>query len=518
MNNSGRGVRPGSRAGLWRAGLRVLVVLLGSWTFYSFIQHLRGETLRPRVESAAVMFAIAGLALVLSSPREDRGGQPILRARAGPAEALWLFFVAVSFALYWPTTGIGLLSDDWVLWDRAANWSIGPVTTELVRPLPLLIWAVLINVGASPAVLHMLNIVLHGTNAWLTTRLCEGWIGAGRWSILAGALMIALPVATEPVSWAAGVFDLSVTVLVLLFVLRGRYYDSAVTLASRAIFIAIGILAMAAKETGAIAGLLMLIDAWIRRKINRQLLIDTGIVLGLAIVFSAIRLTGAFGLTTPALSRYRLQRALFETFGGLAVPFHTDVLRVPGLAELSVFIVVALFTTCFVATGRRSDRLIPGAATWILISILPLLPFVFVAPDLQGARYLYLAGPAWSALVAGVALSSREITRRILTGVTIGLVVLWAVAVRVHLKPWTEAALARDEVTRAAQSDARLRQCRIVAVTKLPDTVRGAYVFRNGTQAALAREAGLHSSEDAAPGCVFEWNGREFRAISRAPE
>jgi hypothetical protein len=55
-------------------------------------------------------------------------------------------------------------------------------------------------------------------------------------------------------------------------------------------------------------------------------------------------------------------------------------------------------------------------------------------------------------------------------------------------------------------------------VTKLPDTVRGAYVFRNGFQEALARDAGLRASDDAAPGCVFEWNGREFRAITRAPE
>lgn len=504
---------------VWRAALRLLVVLLGSWTFYSFIQHLRGEALRPRAESAAVMFAIAGLALALLSPRADPGVQRIARARAGSAEAaLWLFFVTVGFALYWPTAGIGLLSDDWVLWNRAANWSIGPVSAELVRPLPLLAWAVLINIGASPAALHGLNIILHGTNAWLTTRLCEAWTGSGRWSILAGALMIALPVATEPVSWAAGVFDLSVTGLVLLFVLRGRSYDSDVTPLSRAIFIAIGILAMTAKETGAIAGLLVLIDGWIRRTVNRRLLIDAGIVLALAVVFSAIRLAGAFGMTAPALSRYRLQRALFETFGGLAVPFHADILRVPGLAELSVFIVVVLFTTYFVATGRRSNRLIPGAAVWVLLSILPMVQFVFVGPDLQGARYLYLAGPAWSSLVAGLALSSGGLARRISIGAAIVLVVLWSVAVRVQLKPWTEAALVRDQVIRAAQSDDRLQRCRIVAVTKLPDTIRGAYVFRNGSQEALAREAGLRSNDEAAPGCVFEWSGREFRALTRAPE
>jgi len=518
MNDAGRGVGLGAGGGLWRVALRVLVVLLGSWTFYSFIQHLRGEALRPRVESAAVMFAIAGLALVLSSPRQDPGVQRISRARGSAESALWLFFVAVSFALYWPTAGIGLLSDDWVLWNRAANWSIGPVSAELVRPLPLSMWAVLINIGAAPAALHGLNIMLHGTNAWLTTRLCEGWTGAGQWSILAGALMVAFPVATEPVSWAAGVFDLSVTVLVLLFVLRGRSYDSAVMPLSRAIFIAIGILAMTAKETGVVAGLLVLIDGWIRRSINRRLLIDTGIVLALAVVFSAARLAGAFGMTTPALSRYRLQRALFETFGGLAVPFHADVLRVPGLAELSVFIVVALFTTHFIASGRRFDRLVPGAAAWVLMSILPMLQFVFVGPDLQGARYLYLAGPAWSSLAAGLALSNRGMARRILIGAAMVLVVLWAVAVRVQLKPWTEASLARNQIIRAAQSDARLQQCRTVAVAKLPDTVRGAYVFRNGFQEALARDAGLRASDDAAPGCVFEWNGREFRAITRAPE
>jgi hypothetical protein len=141
-----------------------------------------------------------------------------------------------------------------------------------------------------------------------------------------------------------------------------------------------------------------------------------------------------------------------------------------------------------------------------------------VGPDLQGARYLYLAGPAWSSLAAGLALSNRGMARRILIGAAMVLVVLWAVAVRVQLKPWTEASLARNQIIRAAQSDARLQQCRTVAVAKLPDTVRGAYVFRNGFQEALARDAGLRASDDAAPGCVFEWNGREFRAITRAPE
>ena len=522
MNDTGGGVSPGRKAGLWRAALGAGVILLGLRTFYLFVEHLRGEILRPRVESSAVIFVVAGMALALSSTTIGREGSRVRRTSAAlPSPALWLIFLVVTFALYWPALNVGLLSDDWILWNRAAAWKIGPVTTELVRPLPLLIWAILINAGASPVALHVLNIVVHGTNGYLTARLCDGWIGGGRAAMLAGGLMIALPLAVEPVSWVSGLFDLSVTALVLLLVLRGRSYERSVTPASRALFIAIGVLTMTAKETGAIAVLLVLIDTWIRRSGNRRLLIDAGVVLVIAAVFSAVRIVTAFGMTTPSVSRYRLQRTLFETFGGLAVPFHTDVVQLlPWIPVIAVFIVIALVVSYCVVAGRRSDRFVVGGTAWVLVSISPMVMFVFVAPDLQGARYLYLAGPAWTSLVAGFALSAdRTITRRTMVSAAIALVALWAIAVRVHVAAWTDAARTRDQVIRAARSDARMQDCRTVAVTNLPDVVRGAYVFRNGSPEAFERDARLRLSDDAGAKCRFEWTGHEFRpGVSRAPE
>ena len=119
----------------------------------------------------------------------------------------------------------------------------------LFRPLPLLVWAVLIHAGASGLALHALNIFLHGTNAYLATRLCSGWIGPGTASVLAGALMLVFSLVSEPVSWLSGVFDLSMTALTLAFVLRGRAYSGSVSLPQRATFVALGVLAMGAKET-----------------------------------------------------------------------------------------------------------------------------------------------------------------------------------------------------------------------------------------------------------------------------
>jgi hypothetical protein len=505
----------------------VVVGLLGAWVFYLFVQHLRGESLRYHAEAAAVWFVAAGVLLVLST--RDPHGRPAAdrSRRVATPVALWLAFVLAAFALYWPTAGIGLLSDDFLLWDRAAGWNLSPVSSGLFRPLPLLVWALLVNAGASALALHALNVFLHGTNAYLTTRLCAGWLGAGTSAALAGALMIAMPLASEPVSWPSGIFDLSMTALTLVFVLRGRTYDGHVTLAQRAGFIAIGVCAMGAKETGVMASLLVLVDAWIRSPSlfelrwasRRALLMDTAIVLAIATSFSAIRILGAFGLKSPSLSRYRVQRSLFETFGGLTVPFHADVVQhLPWLPPAAVLIVVALFIWYFVATGRRSDRFLFGGAAWILISVLPVFLFVFVAQDLQGARFLYLAGPAWTSLLAGLALSAERVDlRRITISAAVILAVLWAVAARVQMSPWIEAARLRDEVLQSAKSDQLMRQCQGVLLMELPDNVRGAYLFRNGVPEAFLRDAGIHVGDRAAPECRFRWN-EPARTFSRAPE
>ena len=397
-----------SARSIWRLVAAVLIAILGARVVYLFIQHLHGEVLRPRVETAAVWFVLAAVLMLLATPRNESRSR---RHRASPALLppilVWLGFVLAACAVYWPTFSIGLLSDDFLLWNRAEAWDVSPVSAGLFRPLPLVVWGLLINAGAPAFALHLLNVVLHGTNAWLTSRLAAGWFGGGAAPILAGAMMIVFPLAIEPVSWASGVFDLSMTALVLFFVLRGRLYEKPLPLARRAGFIAIGVLAMTAKETGVMAFALVLIDTWIRRVRNRQLLVDALAVLGVAAAFAAIRIIGSFGVRAPSISRYRVQRSLFETFGGLAVPLHGDVLhQLTWIATISVSTLIALFVLYVVTSGNRSDRFVFGAPTWIVASVLPVFLFVFVGADLQGARFLYLATPAWVSLLAGIAFST----------------------------------------------------------------------------------------------------------------
>jgi hypothetical protein len=500
-----------------KAGI-VVVLLLGARTFYLYAQQVRGQVPRYHVETSAVLFVVAGLLILLGS--RGRTAQPVAIAAASPpALFTWAAFVSAALALYWPSIGLGLLSDDYVLWEAASAWSIGPVTPSLFRPLPLFIWGILINAGAPAAALHLLNITLHGTNAFLTTRLCEGWTPGRTPSLLAGALVIAMPLGSEPVTWASGVFDLSATALVLGFVLIGRLYDGSATRFQRAAFVGVGILALGAKETAAIGSLLVLTDAWIRNTLNRRLLADTGLVFTVAAGFSAARLVGAFGMTAPSVTKYEIQRALFETFGGLSVPFHADVVhRWPWLAILGALAVVVVFGCCFVAATRQLPRVLSGAAAWMLISILPVFQFVFVGSDLQGARFLYLAAPAWVSFIAAATSSVRvPVARRLSLIAAAGLLTLWAAASRAHLEPWKAAALLRDRVIQAAKANVPMQPCRTVHLGKLPDTVRGAYVFRNGAPEALLEATGLLVSAAAAPECRFVWN-ESAQAFSRAPE
>ena len=68
-----------------------------------------------------------------------------------------------------------------------------------------------------------------------------------------------------------------------------------------------------------------------------------------------------------------------------------------------------------------------------------------------------------------------------------------------------EAALARDAVISAAVTDVRMRSCPAISLSGLPDSVRGAYVFRNGARETFA-DAGLTLIDRAPPSCTFAWD------------
>jgi hypothetical protein len=497
----------------WRSVGVVLVLLLGARTTYLATEYLLdGITRRHHVEASALLFVVAGLVLKFASAR----GQSRERVSSLPPPG-WLAagYVGVSLMLYAPALQVGFLSDDFVLLQRAARWDVGEVTPALLRPVPLVVWAALASFHAPAWSWHALNVVLHGINAFLVARVAAGWMRAP-WPLLAGALMLTAPLAPEAVVWASGVFDVSATTLALAAVLIARAYERGPRLHHRVGLIAAGLLALGCKETTAVLPALVLIDAWVRHAIRRVLLVDLAILTGIAGVFGIVRLVGAFGLTAPPVSRYIAQRVLFESYGSLIVPWHDLVLTsAPWVAVVAAGLVAILFATFVITRSSVSWRLAPGTAMWILVAVLPVAPILFIAPDLQGSRYLYLAAPAWAGLMAGMAAQGSGRVR-LLTGPALAmLIVLTGWGVWCHLEPWQAAAAARDqvlvEVRRAIPAD-----CGSVSLRGLPDHVGGAYVFRNGAAEALAG-LGIAVRLEASPNCVLAWDAVAQRFVVSRP-
>jgi hypothetical protein len=484
-----------------------VVLSLGVQVFYLFIRYILGSTGTQRfhVESWALIFVACGLIFRLARsrrPESDAGSAPF-------PSWTWFVFCGLAIALYWRALSVGFLSDDFVLVTHASNWNLGAVTPALFRPIPLFIWAVLLQAGAGATILHIFNVLLHGTNAYLTARIVEGWVKDRRWSMLAGLLVLTAPLAPEAVVWLSGVFDLLATTLVLTCVLLARRYDNQPSMATRIQFVAVGIAAVASKETAAVAGGLVLLDAWARNARSRQLLVDTGILIVTVGVFSLVRLGAAFGMNAPPVDRYMMQRALFGTVGGLAVPWHIDVIaRLPWLPILGVATLLYLLLTFFLERegSKLRTRLAIAAAVWTLIPIVPVFPILFVAPDLQQSRYLYMSAAGWAGLIAAVASQQRRALLRRVSLAAVGvLIAIDSFGTLMHLRPWNEAAVMREKVERSALVAGT--GCPTITLSNLPDSVRGAYVFRNGGAEAFARDLHLNAVlGDAGGQCSFRWS------------
>ena len=92
---------------------------------------------------------------------------------------------------------------------------------------------------------------------------------------------------------------------------------------------------------------------------------------------------------------------------------------------------------------------------------------------------------------------------------------LSAFAVRSHLRAWEDAASLRDVTVTAALRAARAPDCAklTLAFDDLPDNVEGAYVFRNGFDAAIERVAPDVATRLVPPDradCGFRFDGQDF--------
>jgi hypothetical protein len=491
-----------------------LVLATAARLSYLFAAYLVGfgGVERHHVESTATVFAVVGVVVAFLT----RAGERVERDAAPISTTSLPLFVILAISLYLPALFIGPLSDDFVLMHRAGSWDVSAVSTTLFRPIPLLAWSAILAVGGGPFALHALNVVLHGVNSWLSARAIGDWVPSMSWAATAGLLVLAAPLAPEAVAWASGIFDVSAAALVLTSILVARRYrtDDVMSWGTRARFVAISFAAVLCKETAAVGPVLVLLVTRFgaAQTARRSLLVRDAIGVAAAVVLFG----GARFLFSPEpslfhFSKYAMQRTLFAAFGALASPFHADVLAsMPWLALCSTLIVICLWSWFFVVPGPRREltNAMRGIG-WVLVAIAPAWAILVVPADLQASRFLYLAGTGWvlalvvSAASVSASAASLSMVPRI---AVITLLLLSSTATRVHLGHWREAADARDAVLRAATANEQIRSCDRVSLADVPDTVRGAYVFRNGLAEALAAAGITLTESGAAPECRFEWD------------
>jgi len=494
-----------------------LVILLAGRLCYLVVRYHGpdGPVKRPHLESAALLLALAGFLVRFAT--DTRSSNAASRSRSG--FALWLALVAGALALYWPALHIGLLSDDFILFQHASAWDVSQVAPQLFRPLPIFIWAIVLHVGGGPATLHLVNIVLHASNAYLAGRIVSGWV-PGRWWPTTGALLVLVaPLGPEAVVWSAGTFDLFATLWLLSAVLIARPSDS--TAWSRLQLIAVSVAALLSKETAVVLPLLLLIDGWVRRSLSRRAVVDIAIVTTFMLVFAAIRVQSATEVETAGVTRYRVQRLVFDSFGALAAPWHADDPWIGVVRPVYALCLIVLIGAFFLNRGPRwASAAGLGGAVWVLASILPLVAFFHVGPQLEGARYLYLGACGWVALLVSAAVDLEPRYPRAvvaLRGLVAALIVAGVWGVREHLRPWIHAATARDTVLAAAAADERLRTCAVAYVEGLPDAVEGAYLFANGAREALADVGVTAFARPGSGDCAFRWDAVATKFVSIDP-
>jgi hypothetical protein len=480
-----RNIRPSAGRSAWvRWGIAAAALAYLGFLLIGY--HITGTARRHHVESAWYTCGAIAIGLALLSGGVSRRSSIVDPSRRGSRREQLMIAVAAivaSAVLYFPAVSVGLLSDDFVLLEMpfVGGW-------QHLRPLPLLLWSV-ISPAVGPAGLHLLNVVLHGVNAALVFCLSTAIVPSSgrRLGVLAAALFITSPVAVEPVTWCAGVFDVTLVTSGLAYLLvlaAGR--SAGWTTLWAVTSLAIG---LACKETAVALPALGFLLA-LRRPVSRHALMASAAV---ALTYGAVRAIGApDDLLTGVSLRYGAKELLSRPFAALAEPWtSSDLGSVPLLLGVLVPLGYAVVILGHVL-GRRADWRALSTGAWVVAGAVPVLAYLYVGPDLSGSRYVYLPLVGWVLLLAETAWEQGNgVARRAAVGFLACVAVAGVVGTARRLAAWTEAAALRDVVLVRAEQAIRQNGCAAAILTGAPETYDGAFVLRNGLPEAVRRSSGV---------------------------
>jgi hypothetical protein len=446
------------------------------------------------VESAFFIFVGVGVLAVLIRS----GGPPKLYAKAEgpdlPAVALAAAFVLAALFLYLPALRVGLLSDDFVI----AAWAerlelVHFEATGFVRPGVPLFWRLLQALpGDFGMTAHAANVVLHGLNAALVSAIASRCGLRRPEAVAAGAMFALFPGLSEAVVWLSGVQDVLMTTWVLTAVLLATAPDPKIALS-----VAASGAALLVKETAIVIPVLaaLVLAAHDGIRLGRKQRIAVAWLAAVSAGYALARVVVGVPSSLLDISdwRYFVKQLVANAFATAGAPWTDDWGRThAGVALMRAAAIVVLLGTAFHGWRRRdvTFRAAAACAAWVLAAAAPALSLFYVGPNLEGARYVYLAAAGFAillAVVAGLAADRVTILPRAIgiTLVTALLAAPFLPAIRSDVRRWQAAATLRQAVLERVRADADHAMCTRFDAEGEADSVSGAYVFRHGLAEAL---------------------------------
>ncbi|MCA8958683.1 MAG: hypothetical protein KDC87_21580 [Planctomycetes bacterium] len=367
---------------------------------------------------------------------------------------------------------------------------------EYFRPLTALsFWANLHWFGLESATgFHVFGLLWHTANALLVARFALRFASGAVGAALAAATFAVLPIHPEAVTWISARADVLCATGTLLLWTGLVDFARGVRGASAVLEAVVGFaFALATKDSAMILPVpcLVLAVACRARPWPHLLAAIAGIgaLLG---VYLAVRI-GVLGGFVGAQSTDQAHHLRLDP--GNAVAFARDatlaMLLPGGVGPRGGGFLLAVAT--LLACHRRPGALVRVAWPLALVFLIQLGPVANVAQlnlaDGTNGRFLYmpalafcsglgtLLGTAWQVGAAG--------RRRVLSVTAAALVALCTVATRSANRPWAEAGQISARIVDQLRAFTRDPRYHWVFIHGLPDTHRGAYVFRNGIENAI---------------------------------
>jgi hypothetical protein len=420
-----------------------------------------------------------------------------------------LGFTLLSLVLFTDALNSSFLSDDFVILKAVEDngafgiWS-GP-KADFFRPWMSIYFFVTYRIwSANPFPFHLAGVVAHALNSLLVCMIAFLLLREMPYreslrrvaAVAAGILFLALPSHSEPVSWIAAGIDVFAALFALGSVFTYIWHRSCPHKSVFTLSLVLFALSLLSKEA-AVALPLVLLAYEVYLKISRRgrprepfgNLLSALPHFGIALVYFVLRRISLGTFIGGYGSPVHLNVSPFRLALGLArLPARTFLPPLPtrlmGIGALGVLTVAAI-TAVAVIHFRRKRRL-PGAIILILVCyfvlMLPVVNLSVHLVDIEGERLVYLPSALGVILLLALLLYVAPDLKR-LAAICACLLAAFAFSLAGSNSNWRRASDIAESVI--ASLEAFPHGSRIF-ILNLPDSIRGAYIFRNGLNEAAA--------------------------------